>query len=54
MLWGRNDNGGAIRGLLLQEKIPGAELHIFDNCGHWVEIDQFERVNRIVRDFLSA
>jgi pimeloyl-ACP methyl ester carboxylesterase len=53
MLWGRNDAGGAIRGMLLQEKIPGAELHIFDNCGHWVQVDQAERVNSLVRGFLS-
>lgn len=54
MLWGRQDNSGPIRGLLLQEKIPGAELHIFDNCGHWVNVDQPDRVNSIVYDFLSG
>jgi 4,5:9,10-diseco-3-hydroxy-5,9,17-trioxoandrosta-1(10),2-diene-4-oate hydrolase len=54
MLWGANDSGGAIRGLLLFEKIPGAELHIFDHCGHWVELDQTERVHRLVRGFLTA
>jgi len=54
LLWGRNDNGGVERGLLLFEKIPGAELHVFDNCGHWVEIDQTDRVNRLVRDFLRG
>ena len=53
MLWGANDSGGAERGLLLFQKIPGAELHIFDHCGHWVEWDQTARVNRIVLDFLT-
>ena len=52
LLWGRNDSGGAERGLLLFEKIPGAELHVFDNCGHWVQVDQTERVNSLVLDFL--
>jgi pimeloyl-ACP methyl ester carboxylesterase len=52
LLWGRNDSGGPMRGLLLQEKIPGSELHIFDNCGHWVQRDQTARVNALVRDFL--
>src|SRR5262249_38592893 len=37
LLWGANDSGGAERGRLLFEKIPGAELHVFDRCGHWVE-----------------
>ena len=54
LLWGRNDSGGAIRGMLLFQKIPGAELHIFDNCGHWVNVDQTARVNTIVRDFVRG
>ena len=54
LLWGANDSGGPRRGLLLQEKIPGAELHIFDRCGHWVQRDQRDRVNRIVSDFLRG
>jgi pimeloyl-ACP methyl ester carboxylesterase len=54
LLWGRQDTGGPIRGLLLQEKLPGSELHIFDRCGHWVNVDQFDRVNTIVCDFLQA
>jgi 2-hydroxy-6-oxonona-2,4-dienedioate hydrolase len=54
LLWGANDSGGSERGRLLFEKIPGAELHIFDRCGHWVEWDQTARVNALVRDFLSA
>jgi pimeloyl-ACP methyl ester carboxylesterase len=54
LLWGANDGGGAERGVLLFQKIPGAELHVFDRCGHWVEWDQAARVNTIVRDFLRA
>ena len=54
LLWGRNDSGGPERGLLLFEKIPGAELHVFDNCAHWVEIDQTDRVNSLVIDFLRG
>jgi pimeloyl-ACP methyl ester carboxylesterase len=54
LLWGRNDSGGAERGLLLFEKIPGAELHIFDNCGHWVNVDQTDRVNSLVLNFLHG
>lgn len=54
LLWGSEDSGGAIRGLLLFEKIPGAELHIFSECGHWVQLDQTERVHTLVLDFLRV
>src|SRR5207248_1933022 len=40
MLWGSSDSGGPARGLALFEKIPGAELHIFSDCAHWVQRDQ--------------
>jgi pimeloyl-ACP methyl ester carboxylesterase len=55
LLWGANDSGVALeRSLLLLQSIPGAELHVFDHCGHWVQWDQEERFNTIVRDFLAA
>jgi 2-hydroxymuconate-semialdehyde hydrolase len=54
ILWGNNDQGAAVeRSLLLFKLIPGAELHIFDRCGHWVQWDQAERFNRLVADFLG-
>jgi pimeloyl-ACP methyl ester carboxylesterase len=55
ILWGKNDRGAAVeRALLLFDLIPGAELHIFDECGHWVQWDQADRFNRIVSDFLGG
>jgi pimeloyl-ACP methyl ester carboxylesterase len=55
ILWGNNDKGAAVeRSLLLFKLIPGAELHIFDQCGHWVQWDQAERFNALVADFLST
>jgi pimeloyl-ACP methyl ester carboxylesterase len=55
ILWGKNDESAAIeRALLLFDLIPGAELHVFDECGHWVQWDQAARFNRIVGDFLQA
>jgi pimeloyl-ACP methyl ester carboxylesterase len=55
LLWGAQDSGAALeRSLLLLQSIPGAELHIFDRCGHWVQWDQADRFNTIVRDFLTA
>jgi len=54
MLWGSSDSGGPARGLTLFEKIPGAELHIFSNCAHWVQRDQPDRVHSLVVDFLRT
>jgi len=55
ILWGAQDSGAAPeRGLLLQQSIPGSELHVFDRCGHWVQWDQQERFQTLVRDFLSG
>jgi pimeloyl-ACP methyl ester carboxylesterase len=53
LLWGNNDTVTPRRGLLLQQHIPGAELHVYDNCGHWVQLDAFERVNALVENFLQ-
>lgn len=55
ILWGNNDQGAAVeRALLLLRLIPGAELHVFDRCAHWVQWDQAARFNRLVADFLSS
>src|SRR4030095_4296061 len=55
IVWGAQDSGAAIeRSLLLFQSIPGAELHIFDRCAHWVQWDQSDRFNTLVRDFLTA
>ena len=55
ILWGRNDHGTSLdQALLLFEKIPKAELHVFDQCAHWVQWDHADRFNRVVTDFLSV
>lgn len=33
-------------------KIPNAQLHVFNRCGHWTQIEQARRFNRLVEDFL--
>jgi 2-hydroxymuconate-semialdehyde hydrolase len=33
--------------------IPHAELHMFSECGHWVQIEKAQQFNQIVRNFLS-
>ena len=55
ILWGRNDHGTSLeQALLLFQKIPQSELHIFDQCAHWVQWDHAERFNSLVTEFLKA
>ena len=37
----------------LSRKIKQAQLHIFGCCGHWTQIEQASRFNRLVIDFLQ-
>ena len=53
ILWGKDDHGSPLeRGYRTFEVIPRAELHIFDDCGHWPMWDQTERFVSVVADFL--
>ena len=55
VLWGKNDESAPIeQTVMLFDLIPGAELHVFDACGHWVQWDQSARFNRLIVDFLQA
>jgi len=55
ILWGKDDHGTSLeQALLLFQKIPQAELHVFDQCAHWVQWDQAERFNNLVAEFLKA
>ncbi len=55
ILWGKDDRAAVVeRAFLLLGTIPGAELHVFDRCGHWVQWDQAARFNALVADFLRG
>jgi len=55
ILWGKDDHGTSLeQALLLFQKIPQAELHVFDQCAHCVQWDQAERFNNLVVEFLKA
>lgn len=54
LFWGANDHGVALeRGILLCQLIPDAELHLFNQCGHWCQWDQADRFHSIVNGFLK-
>ncbi len=40
-------------GLLAARSIPRAELHLFGQCGHWVQVEHRARFLQLVRDFCS-
>lgn len=40
LTWGRDDRVTPLDGSLIPMRtIPNAELHVFPNCGHWVQIE---------------
>jgi len=39
--------------LRLNQLIERSQLHIFGQCGHWVQIEQVDRFVRLVSDFLQ-
>ncbi|SDP36609.1 alpha/beta fold hydrolase [Ectopseudomonas guguanensis] len=54
VVWGRNDRFVPMDvGLRLIAGIPNAELHVFNNCGHWAQWEHADRFNRLVLDFLQ-
>ncbi|MFT4013922.1 MAG: alpha/beta fold hydrolase [Paracoccus sp. (in: a-proteobacteria)] len=54
IVWGRNDRFVSMDvGLRLVAGLPNSELHIFNNCGHWVQWEHHAKFNRMVLDFLT-
>lgn len=53
IVWGRNDRFVPFdTGLRLLAGIPNAELHLFNNCGHWVQWEHADKFNAMVLAFL--
>lgn len=38
----------------LLELLPSAQLHVFGNCGHWVQIEKAADFNHVLKDFLCG
>ena len=52
--WGRQDPSLSVRhAYVAKENIPNSRLHIFENCGHFPNLEKTEEFNRIVMDFLA-
>jgi 2-hydroxy-6-oxonona-2,4-dienedioate hydrolase len=54
MMHGRNDRTVPLEsGLLGFARIPGAQMHIFNECAHWAQLEKVDQFNRLVEDFLT-
>ncbi len=38
----------------LAERIPSAQLHVFHHCGHWIQIEQRQAFNTLVKLFFDG
>ncbi|UHJ61552.1 alpha/beta fold hydrolase [Vibrio furnissii] len=54
IVWGRQDRFVPFdTSLRLMAGIPQAQLHVFNQCGHWAQWEHAETFNRLVVDFLK-
>ncbi len=54
IIWGREDRIIPLKHALYAEQvIPGARLHVFEECGHLPNLEKPNEFNAIVTDFLS-
>jgi 2-hydroxy-6-oxonona-2,4-dienedioate hydrolase len=54
VIWGRDDRFLPLDiGLRVIWGIPNAEMHIFNQCGHWAQWEHADKFNRMVLDFLK-
>lgn len=54
VVWGRNNPFGDVpEANAMHANIPGSELVLFDDCGHWPQHEQAEKYNQLSLDFLA-
>jgi 2-hydroxy-6-oxonona-2,4-dienedioate hydrolase/4,5:9,10-diseco-3-hydroxy-5,9,17-trioxoandrosta-1(10),2-diene-4-oate hydrolase len=54
LLWGRDDRTITLDGShIMLKQIPNVQLHVFGNCGHWVQLERQRDFERLVADFVS-
>lgn len=53
LLWGRDDRTITLDGAWIMLKdIPKVQMHVFGNCGHWVQVERKAEFEQLVRNFL--
>lgn len=54
LVWGLDDRAGPLDvGILMTRAMPNAEMHIFNHCGHWAQVEHRETFNALVLAFLA-
>ena len=54
LIWGAEDRAGPIEvGLRMLRLLPNAEMHVFNRCGHWAQVEHAEAFNEVVTSFLT-
>lgn len=54
LLWGRDDRTITVDGAqIMLKQIRNVQLHVFGNCGHWVQLERQRDFERLVADFLE-
>jgi 2-hydroxy-6-oxonona-2,4-dienedioate hydrolase len=53
VVWGRQNPFGEVpEASAMHEAIPGSQLELFENCGHWPQHEQADRYNQLSLGFL--
>ncbi len=54
LLWGRDDRTITLDGAqIMLKQIRNVQLHVFGNCGHWVQLERQRDFEHLVADFLE-
>lgn len=54
VVWGTNNPfGGVAEATAMHDNIPGSQIEIFNECGHWPQHEHADQFNEISIDFLS-
>lgn len=54
LLWGRDDRTITLEGAqIMLKQIPDVQMHVFGNCGHWVQVERKAEFESQVLKFLE-
>ncbi len=54
IIWGRDDRFSPLDfALNMLWRIPDAQVHVFPECGHWVQYEKSDEFNRLIMDFIA-
>ena len=54
IVWGKNSVKGIENGVSLYQRIPGAQLHVFDKANHFLWLDQWRDFNSLATWYLAS